>query len=140
MDPDVATRLFEHDAQRLERVAAHFRLRNVQLVAPRVLTYLLRHRGNPVRVVIMGGDHYYVDPTSVGFANPEDANDRDKKWWPRNVTGINPDQPFVCSPGFAEGHRQHAAWPVSTRKNQIESLTQALTFILKAEPWPETPT
>jgi hypothetical protein len=138
MRPETAKALFAADVAHLAAAATAHRLRDVRLLGPFQATLLVRRGGRDIRLVLTASDHYPLDPLSVQFCDPANPTDTGTHWWPRDANGINADQRFVCTLGVLEGHRQHPAWPIQTRKNRIEAVVDQVTrAILKVEAWPE---
>ena len=130
MDAKTATEFFGQDLERLRGIAKHLGLRTVEALGERAVTFGLRWRGRALRVVMHGTEDYPLSPTSVRFCSEEDPKNDASEHWPAGVSGINAQERFVCSPGFAEGHQRHSDWPIVTDKNRIHKLAQRLVFIL----------
>ena len=130
MDVKTAAEFFDRDLGWLREIAKDLGLQNIEVLGDRVVTFLIRWRGRILRVVMRGTEDYPLSPTSVRFSAEGDPADDRPEHWPAGVSGINPSERFVCSPGFAEGHQRHSDWPVVPDKNRIHGLAQRLVFML----------
>ncbi|SRR6266540_2474143 len=130
MDAKTATEFFEQDHDRLCVISKNLGLRAIESLDERAVTFLLRWRGRTLRVVMRGAEDYPLSPTSVRFCAEEDPANDAPEHWPAGVSGINAQERFVCSPGFAEGHQRHSDWPVVADKNRVHRLAQRLVVIL----------